>query len=130
MPEQTKTVLVAEDDNFLLNAYRVKLEHDGRRVLLARDGNETVEAFKNNDVDLIVLDLIMPVKDGFAALEEIRAMPKGKDVPIIIASNLGQKEDIEKGTRLGATDYIVKSNVSLLDELIPKINGIFDAQQQ
>jgi CheY-like chemotaxis protein len=64
----------------------------------------------------------MPNKDGFVVLEQIRSNAAYQDIPIIVASNLGQKEDIEKAKALGANDYIIKSDLSL-DELVTKING-------
>ena len=119
MPDK-KTILIAEDDLFLLNAYRVKLEHEGYEVVQAKDGEETMKVLEASKPDLMILDLIMPKKDGFAVLEEIKNLPNLKDLPIIIASNLGQQEDINKGMELGAKDYIVKTDISL-EDLIPKI---------
>lgn len=116
-------ILIAEDDNYLVNAYRVKLTKAGYEIKIALDGNEALMALESFAPDLIVLDLVMPKKDGFATLEEIKKNDKWKNIPIIIASNLGQKEDIDRGMKLGATDFIVKSEMSLND-LIAKINKI------
>jgi two-component system alkaline phosphatase synthesis response regulator PhoP len=115
-------ILVAEDDRFLANAYRVKLTKSGFEVEIARDGQEAITLLKANKADLILLDLMMPVKDGFTTLEEIKKDPMLKDIPVIIASNLGQKEDIDKGLALGAVDYVVKSDLSL-DTLVQKIQS-------
>lgn len=116
-------ILIAEDDNYLVNAYRVKLTKAGYEIKIALDGNEALMALESFTPDLIVLDLVMPKKDGFATLEEIKKNDKWKNIPVIIASNLGQKEDIDRGMKLGATDFIVKSEMSLND-LIAKINKI------
>lgn len=116
-------ILIAEDDNYLVNAYRVKLTKAGYEIKIALDGNEALNALESFAPDLIVLDLVMPKKDGFATLEEIKKNDKWKNIPVIIASNLGQKEDIDRGMKLGATDFIVKSEMSLND-LIAKINKI------
>ncbi|HXK52892.1 response regulator [Candidatus Nomurabacteria bacterium] len=119
-----KHVLIAEDDKFLGNAYRVKLEKSGYQVTLARDGVEAMEELsKGSDFCLIILDLIMPKKDGFATLEEIKQQPSLKDIPILIASNLGQKEDIDRGIKLGANDYIIKSDYSM-GEILDKIRKL------
>ncbi|MEK7571217.1 MAG: response regulator [Patescibacteria group bacterium] len=118
-----KKILVAEDDNFLANAYRVKLTKAGFEVQMARDGQEAITALQSFTPDLIVLDLIMPVKDGFATLAEIKANPAWKPIPVIVASNLGQKEDIEKSIQMGANDFVVKSDLSL-DSLIEKVNAL------
>jgi len=116
-----KKILVAEDDKFLANAYRVKLAKAGFEVIIASNGEEALKGVETFSPDLILLDLVMPVKDGFETLRELRASVKWKKIPVIITSNLGQKEDIEKGKALGA-DYVVKSDVSL-DDLIVKINA-------
>jgi DNA-binding response OmpR family regulator len=115
-------VLVAEDDKFLSNAYRVKLSKAGIEAKLATDGNEALQILKTFTPNVILLDLVMPVKDGFATLQEIKANSEWKSIPVIVASNLGQKEDIEKGKKLGAADFIVKSDLSL-DELITKLKS-------
>ncbi|MBI3485520.1 response regulator [Candidatus Daviesbacteria bacterium] len=114
-------ILVAEDDKFLANAYRIKLTKAGFEVMMVGDGEEALAALNKFIPDLILLDLVMPKKDGFAALQEIKKDERLKNIPVIIASNLGQKEDIEKGLKLGAIDFIIKSDLSM-DELVKKIN--------
>lgn len=118
-----KKILVAEDDKFLGNAYRIKLTKAGFEVQLARDGQEATEMIKIFLPDLLLLDLVMPVKDGFTVLQEIKSDPLLKNIPVIIASNLGQKEDTDRGLKLGAADYFVKSDLSL-NTLIAKINNL------
>lgn len=112
-----KKILVAEDDKFLLNIYKTKLTKEGFEITIAEDGEEAIKILSKTRFDLIILDLMMPKKDGFQVLEYL----KGKNIPTIIASNLGQKEDIEKGLSLGAKDYIVKSQTPL-SELMKKVN--------
>ncbi|HSW96884.1 MAG TPA: response regulator [Candidatus Saccharimonadales bacterium] len=124
-----KKILVAEDDKFLSSAYRVKLTKAGFEVQIASDGNEALNLLKTFTPDLILLDLMMPIKDGFATLQEIKANPIWQHIPVIVASNLGQKEDTEKTMKLGAKDFVIKSDLSL-DELIKKINLIIDEKQQ
>jgi two-component system, OmpR family, alkaline phosphatase synthesis response regulator PhoP len=118
-----KKVLVAEDDNFLANAYRVKLTKAGFEVQMARDGQEALAALQVLVPDLIILDLIMPVKDGFTTLAEIKANPAWKAIPVIVASNLGQKEDVEKSRQLGAADFVIKSDLSL-NTLVDKVRAL------
>lgn len=118
MPNNKK-VMVAEDDKFLAGAYKVKLAKAGFDVLVVSDGEEVISQLETFKPDLILLDLIMPVKDGFTTLSELKK-GKHKDIPVVVASNLGQTEDIKKGISMGAVDYIVKSDTSL-DELIEKI---------
>ncbi len=116
-------VLVVEDDVYLANAYRVKLTKAGFEVKNAFDGVEALEVAKTFMPQLIILDLVMPKKDGFSTLQELKTQEAFKNIPVIIASNLGQKEDIEKGKKLGAADFFVKADLSLND-LIKKITNL------
>ncbi len=118
-----KKILIAEDDKFLANAYRVKLEKAGFELKIAADGVEAVEILKTFVPDAIMLDLVMPNKDGFATLEEIKKDPRLQKIPVLVASNLGQKEDIERAKKLGAGDYVVKSDLSMSD-LVSKVNSL------
>lgn len=115
-----KIIIVAEDDQFLSNAYRVKLTKEGYNVKMVSDGQELLDLLKTVKPNLIILDLLMPKKDGFEALKEMKADPNLKSIPVIIASNLGQSNDINMGLKLGAQDYIVKSDLSL-EDLVKKI---------
>lgn len=121
-----KKILVVEDDKFLAGAYRIKLTKIGFEVRLASDGNEALASLNTFTPDLILLDLIMPAKDGFSTLIQLRADERYKTTPIIVASNLGQEEDINKSMSLGATDFIVKSDISL-EQVVKKINALLPA---
>jgi len=113
-------ILIAEDDKYLRNAMRVKLEKSGFTVITVGDGQEAIDQIKASIPALVVLDLLMPVKDGFTVLQEIKNDPAAQKIPVIVASNLGQKEDIDKAMHLGAIDYIIKTNMTL-GELVEKI---------
>ena len=117
-------ILVAEDDKFLANAYRVKLNKAGYEIKIVSDGQEAIDSLETFTPDVILLDLIMPIKDGFVVLEELKKSDKWKNIPVIVASNLGQKEDIDRGMALGATDYIIKSQMPIND-VLAKINSVF-----
>lgn len=117
-----RKVLIAEDDKYLADAYQRKLTHEGFEVKIASDGQEALDILKGYKPDIILLDMIMPVKDGFSTLEDIKANDKLKDIPVIVASNLGQKEEIMP---LGAADHLIKSNLKL-EDLVAKINKILD----
>lgn len=119
-------ILVAEDDDFLINAYKVKLEKNNFEVIIAKDGEEALEQLRSNTPDVLVLDLIMPKKDGFAVLSEIQTDETLSKVPVIVASNLGQEDDIEKAKKLGAKEFIVKSNFKMSD-LVDMVNTITKA---
>jgi len=115
-----KKIIIAEDDNFLANAYRFKLTKSGYEIKITGDGVETLAALHAQKPDLLILDLVMPKKDGFMVLGEMKKDPNLAHLPVIVASNLMQKEDIDKAMALGATDYVVKSDLSL-NQLIEKI---------
>ncbi len=119
-------ILVAEDDKFLGSAYRAKLTKTGFEVQIATDGEEALVMLQSFTPDIILLDLVMPRKDGFATLEALKKDDKLKAIPVIVASNLGQKEDLDKAKALGAVDYVIKSDLSL-DALISKILETLEA---
>jgi two-component system alkaline phosphatase synthesis response regulator PhoP len=114
-------ILVVEDDTFLRSVYSTKLTKAGFIIKIAVDGVEAMEILKSFVPDIILLDLIMPRKDGFSTLEDIKKQENLRGVPVIITSNLGQQEEIDRVMAMGATDFITKSNLSL-SELIEKIN--------
>lgn len=116
-------ILVAEDDKFLASAYRVKLSKAGHEIKIASDGQEALDILNTFTPDVILLDLIMPVKDGFVVLEELKKNNDWKNIPVIVASNLSQKEDIDKGMSLGASDYIIKSQMPI-NVVLEKINNL------
>jgi DNA-binding response OmpR family regulator len=115
-------ILVVEDDKFLLQAYKVKLEKEGFDVKSATNGAEMFEVLKTFKPSVILLDLVMPQMDGFEALKKLKQEEKS-DIPVIVASNLGQAEDIEKSKKLGAADYIVKSDLSM-EDLVNKVKEL------
>ena len=118
-----KKILIVEDDKYLANAHRVKLTKSGFETMIAYDGNEAIKTCATFNPDIIILDLIMPNKDGFTVIEELKNDPVMKTIPIIVTSNLSQQEDINRALNLGAVDYIVKSNIDLND-LLRKINSV------
>ncbi|MEK7505258.1 MAG: response regulator [Patescibacteria group bacterium] len=110
---EKKKVLVAEDDKFLAVALADKLERDGFQVIRAVNGEEALQKAKQELPDLIILDLIMPHKNGFQVLEELRLDLETAALKVVVLSNLGQESDIEKAKALGALDYWVKSDTEL-----------------
>lgn len=115
--DQKKYILVAEDDAFYANIYKVKLEKEGFEVLVVGDGQKAIDQVKERMPDLLVLDLIMPDVDGFEALERLKADDSTKNVKVIVLSNLGQDEDKEKAKKLGALEYVIKASVSIQEML-------------
>jgi len=115
--------MIAEDDQFLANAYRVKLEKENFEVSIVYQGQELLDKVKDFKPHLILLDLVMPVMDGFEALKALKANKDTKNIPVLITSNLGQQTDLDKSMKLGAIDYIIKSNVPIKD-IVKKVKKI------
>lgn len=118
-----KKVLIIEDDTFLQGLEASKLTKDGFQVITASTGEEAMRKINEPNIDVILLDLILPNYDGFEILKKIKETEKIKDAPVIVFSNLSDEKDVEKSKELGAADFLVKSNFTL-DELIKKINSL------
>lgn len=115
-----KKLLVIEDDKFLRQLITRKLDKKDFNIIEAIDGEKGLDKIKEEKPDLVLLDLILPGMDGFEVLEKAKDNPETSSVPIIILSNLGQKEEIEKGLEMGAKDYLVKAHFTL-GEIVEKI---------
>ena len=115
-----KKILLVEDDKFISRAYKDGLGRAGFEVSTASDGKEGMEKIQTENPDLVLLDLVLPIKNGFEVLSEIKMDEKSQDIPVIILSNLGQESDIQKGKDLGAVDYLIKSNFTM-KQVIAKI---------
>lgn len=114
-----KKVLIVEDEFPLVNIIKIKLEGEGFEVLSALDGKEGLRQAQRKP-DLVLLDIVMPGMDGFEVLKRLKEDSETKDIPVVILSNSGREEEIEKGRISGACDYLVKTQLSL-DELVDKI---------
>lgn len=110
MVEKTTSVLLVEDDNFLSNIYKTKFEREGFKVTTAEDGAAGLEQAKKKQPDIILLDILLPKMDGFTVLEKLKADSSLADIPVILLTNLGQKDDVDKGLKLGAVDYLIKAH--------------------
>lgn len=117
-----KKILIVEDDRFLRELIAKKLAVERFEISEAIDGEEGLRKIKEEKPDLVLLDLILPGIDGFEVLARMKQDPQTKTIPVIILSNLGQKEDIEKGLKLGASDYLVKAHFTP-NEIIEKIRN-------
>ena len=102
-------VLFIEDDPDIAQMYRLKLEVDGYKVTVAPDGEAGLDQARSDKPDLIFLDIRLPRLDGFRVLEELRADRKTKDIPVVILSNYGETEQVQRGLQLGALEYLVKA---------------------
>jgi DNA-binding response OmpR family regulator len=113
-------ILIVEDDKFLRELMVRKLKMENYTVVEAEDGEDGLKKMKEEKPNLVLLDLILPEMDGFEVLEQKRKDDDIKNIPVIILSNLGQKEEIDRGLQLGAVDYLVKAQFSP-SEIIAKI---------
>ena len=111
--QDKKTVFAVEDDIFLVKVYKTVFEKEQIEVWIAANGNEALKFLEKEPPDAVLLDLMLPGISGFDVLAEIRKNEKWKKVPVIILSNLGQPQDMERGKALGANEYIVKANVKI-----------------
>jgi len=118
-----KKILVVEDDKFLRELITRKLDEEGYNTVEALDGEEGSKKVKEEKPDLVLLDLILPGMDGFEVLGGIKQNPQTSSVPVIVFSNLGQTEDVERGMKLGAADYMVKAHFTPM-EIIEKVKKV------
>jgi len=118
-----KKVLVIEDDSFLQYLEANKLESSGYEVITASTGEDAIKKIHEPNIDIILLDLMLPDFDGFEILKKIKNIENLKKVPVIVFSNLSEEKDIQKSRELGATDFMIKSNFTL-DELIKHMGNL------
>ncbi|MEK7136209.1 MAG: response regulator [Patescibacteria group bacterium] len=112
-----KKILIVEDDEFLRSLTAKRLEKEGYQISIAADGALALTGLTTEKPDLVLLDLLLPNVNGFEVLEKME-----KKMPVVVFSNLGQKEDIEKAKSLGADDFLIKANFTL-DDVVAKVNS-------
>jgi CheY-like chemotaxis protein len=123
MPDQSKILLV-EDDPMVVKMYQRKLTMDGFDLTLAFNGEEGLEALKKNKPDIVLLDVMMPKMNGIEMLKIIKGDPAFKDLPVVILTNLGDRqEDVQKCKDFGAEDYWVKASMPL-NEISRRVKDI------
>lgn len=108
-------ILMIEDDIFLRKIYREKFLREGFSFLEATNGEEGLNKVIAEKPDLVLLDLMLPRKNGFDVLIEMKRNKATARIPVVILSNLGQDSDVKRGLELGANDYLVKTDVNLSD---------------
>lgn len=118
-----KNILIIEDDSTLQGALNEIFTSEGYTVVGCASAHEAFESIKVKSPDVIVTDLVLPNVDGFEIIKTIRENVHLGHVPILVLSNLGQEENIEKAMSLGANEYMVKSNSSLKD-ITDKVKGM------
>lgn len=115
-------ILLVEDEIFNARVYRDGFERQGFLVDVAADGEEALHKMTEQKPDIVLLDLILGQKSGFMILEEMKQNEHLRAIPVIILSDLAQESDIEKAKKLGAIDYLVKSDLSL-KEVVERVKA-------
>ncbi len=124
MENDKKKVFIVDDDEFLLDMYSVKFRESGFDVEVAYSGSNALDKIKNGlNPDIILLDVVMPGMDGFEFLKKIRSEHLASGALVVILTNLGQKEDVERGLALGAKDYVIKARHTP-SEIVSKVKEI------
>lgn len=120
---EKKKILLVEDDPFISEMYTTKFEHTGFDVEVAMTGKEGAMKAKEWQPDILLLDILIPEMDGFEVLSHVKKDPATSRIPVVMLTNLGQKEDIERGSALGAVAYIVKAHFTP-QEVVDKVKAI------
>jgi len=118
-----KMILIVEDDTFMGNLLERKFKQKNFEIVRATNTDEARKTIESGSVSLILLDIILPGTDGITFLKELKLNPQNKNIPVIITSNLGKEEEIEKGMAEGAIDYIVKAHTTP-GEIVQKVETI------
>ncbi|TSC76796.1 MAG: response regulator receiver protein [Parcubacteria group bacterium Gr01-1014_29] len=121
-------ILIVEDEEFLIRALKDNLEAEGYTIDTAMNGDEAIERIKKEQPNLILLDLLMPKRDGFYVLEEVKKNPEWRLIPVIVLSNLGGDAEIKKAIEMGADDYFVKSQHPI-EEVIEKVKEYLEGKK-
>jgi len=120
-------ILLIEDDSFLLSMYTTRFELENFKVLVAEDGEKGLKMAYKECPDIILLDIILPKMNGFEVLSTIKKDKALKDIPVILLTNLSQKDEIKKGLSLGAVDYLIKAHF-MPSEVVEKILKIINKE--
>ena len=121
MIDVSKKILIIEDEEIISNLLARKLSQVGYEVRVAFNGKEGMEMLCQEKPDLILIDIVMPQKDGFETIAEIKSDQTLKDIPIIIVSNSGQPVELDKARELGVNDWLIKTDFDP-QEVIQKVN--------
>lgn len=129
MVDETKNIkiLLVEDDSFLASVYATKFELEGFAVMHASDGEAGLKMAEKFEPNIILLDILMPKMDGFEMLHRLKMDEKLVDIPVIMLTNLGQKEDVERCLKEGAVDYLIKAHF-VPGEAVKKVKKILNIE--
>lgn len=123
MQETKNKILIVDDEKDILDIYAVKFETEGFEVLKEDKGQNVFEIAKKEKPDLILLDIMMDGSDGYSIIKALKSDNDTRDIPVIMFSNLGQRENIEEGITHGAEDYIPKANFTP-EEVVRRVKKV------
>lgn len=123
MSDQKIKILLIEDDPFLSSMYSTKFELENFQVFSGDDGRKGLDLALAEIPDIILLDILMPVMNGFEVLENLKKNERTRNIPVILLTNLNQKDDIEKALSMGANDYLIKAHF-MPSEVVDKIRKV------
>ena len=124
MPDPQPHLLLIEDDPQIAFMYQTKLTAAGYALVVKKDGPSGWKELQDGPrPDLLLLDIVLPKKDGFEILRDVRKHPQLHDLKVMLLTNLGQKADIQEGEKLGADDYVIKAHITPA-ELVRKIEAL------
>lgn len=115
--KQSKKILLVEDDGILREAYQHFIEKGGYWVYVASNGPDAVSFTENETFDLVILDIIIPGFDGFHVISKIKENPKTTKLPVIVLTNLDEEKFLQRAMKLGAMEYLIKTNTTPQDIL-------------
>lgn len=127
MDQKQHKILIIDDDPFILDMYVLKFKEMNYAVLTAADGKSGLAKIRKEKPDIVLLDIVLPSLDGFEILQEMAKDPPPRP-KIILLTNLGQKEDVARGMRLGAADYIIKAHFTP-SEVANKVKTVLETQK-
>lgn len=120
-------VMLVEDDEFLSDIYHKKFEMEGFKISYADNGEKGLEDIKKKKPDIVLLDILLPKMDGFTVLEKLKEDDSVKNIPVILLTNLGQRDDVQKGMEKGAVDYLIKAHFKP-SEVVDKIKKVLGVE--
>ena len=125
MPEgqNDKKILIVEDDMFLSELVSVRFQKEGLHFSVKTDGETALEEARNVHPNLIILDILLPGIDGYEVLKRLKEDKELSNIPVLIISNLGRKDEIDKARDLGAVGFLVKARADL-DDIVAKVRGL------
>ncbi|MEK7508595.1 MAG: response regulator [Patescibacteria group bacterium] len=129
MPDsQVRKIIIIENDEFLSAIYKTKFESEGFKVTAINDGAKGLKAVQTKKPDIVLLDVLLPKLDGFTILQALKKDEATKDIPVVLLTNLGQKEDVKKGLEMGAADYLIKTHFKP-SETVDKVKKILNTMK-